>query len=102
MKLWLDGAAAVCQIVSDGGTRYGNDEIARPRKPRKKSPIVATNGMVSPSRRNDRHAANAVRAVKSGTGHRKKKFGSTNQRSRMRGNASGVQRLTAAMKASTA
>ena len=44
MKLWLEGAAAVCQMVSDGGTRYGNDEIARPRKPRRKSPIVATKG----------------------------------------------------------
>ena len=45
---------------------------------------------------------NAISAVKSGTGQRKKKFGSENQRSRMRGNASGVQRLTAAMNASTA
>src|SRR5258706_15346970 len=83
-------------------TRYGNDEITRPRKPRRKSTIVATKGTVSPSRRSDRHATNAVSAVNSGTGQRKKKFGSENQRSRMRGNASGVQRLTAAMKASTA
>ena len=48
MKVWLAGAAAVCQIVSDGGTRYGNDEITRPRKPSRNRPIVAMKGTVSP------------------------------------------------------
>ena len=64
--------------------------------------MVARNGTASPPFRNERHSTKAASAVRSGTGHRKKKFGSENQRSRMRGKASGVHRLTAAMKASTA
>ncbi len=44
----------------------------------------------------------AMSAVMIGTGHRNRMFGSENQRSRMRGNCSGVHRLTIAMKASTA
>jgi hypothetical protein len=57
-------------MVSDGGTRYGNDEITRPRKPSRNSPIVARKGRVSPPRRNERQAANAVAAVSNGTGQR--------------------------------
>ena len=31
MKMWVAGAAAVCHIVRDGGTRYGKFEIKSPR-----------------------------------------------------------------------
>ncbi len=70
MKLWLAGAAAVCQMVSEGGTRYGNDEITSPRKPSMNSTMVAANGAVSCSMRNAIQPIKAVSPVSSGTGQR--------------------------------
>ena len=49
------------------------------------STIAARNGGMSRPCSSQRHAMNAVSAVIAGTGHRKKMFGSENQRSRCAG-----------------
>src|SRR6266487_3576376 len=64
--------------------------------------MAATNGKSSRPASSQRHAASATSAVTSGTGHRNRMLGNENQRAAIRSNASGVQRLTTAMNASTA
>src|SRR6266566_3545892 len=63
--------------------------------------MAARNGSASRPLSIARHATNATSAVTAGIHHKNKMFGSENHRAAMRSKASGVHRLTIAMKAST-